>query len=96
MDAQNLVVLTGEITKIYPERKTPHGITIVSFVLEHNSIVHEAGVNCSVKCRIYCIMLDQKPTHKELIHQQVKVQGFLSQNSKAQLVVHINQLDIFE
>ncbi|HMT03365.1 MAG TPA: hypothetical protein PKD00_08690 [Burkholderiales bacterium] len=95
METKNTLELSGQIVKVYPTKKTPFGLLVMSFILEHNSIIEEAGQSRQVKCRIYCIMVDSNFKEAELNNKNVVVHGFLSQNAKMQLVLHINKLNIF-
>jgi hypothetical protein len=50
-----------------------------------------------VKCRVYCVILDAKEyLNIELLELHVVVAGFLSQNSRSQLVLHITQLEFLD
>lgn len=93
----NQVIISGEIVKVYPLKKTLSNIPVMSFVLEHRSRQVEAGFSREVKCRLYCIMIDPKKyLDISLANRLVEVKGFLSQNSKTQLVLHINHLEFLD
>jgi len=86
----NQLKLGGLITRVYPIRQTPSGVNIARFVLEHSSNQLEAGASCVIKCKMFCIWV--KPTFQlipEGVH--VEVSGFVSQNAKLQLVLHITE-----
>lgn len=95
MELRNTIELSGQIVKVYPIKQTPFGLPVISFVLEHNSIMEEAGESRQVKCRVFCIMIDKSFQETELNKKNVVVHGFLSQNAKMQLVLHVNKLNIF-
>lgn len=86
----NHIKLSGLITKVYPIRRTPSGVNVARFVLEHFSTQLEAGATCEIKCKMFCIWIE--PIH-ELIQEGnfVEVEGFMSQNAKLQLVLHVTE-----
>lgn len=86
----NQLRLGGLITKVYPIRYTPSGVAVARFVLEHFSIQLEANANCRVKCRMFCIWLDPG-TQLIQDNMEIEVSGFISQNAKLQLVLHITE-----
>ncbi len=89
----NKTILSGEVVKLYPLRQTPDGLTIASFVLEHQSMQLEAKVTRVVKCRMFCLIVDVSSTQiNQLESGFVNVEGFLSQNSKAQIVLNVTQI----
>lgn len=93
----NKLVLSGQIIKVYPKRHTLSGLPVVSFLLEHKSRQIEAGTPREVKCKVYCLMVDAKQLCGLDLHQRfIQVTGFLSQNIKLQLVLHINELEFLD
>ena len=97
MELCNETKLSGKIAKVYPVKHTLHGVPVISFVLEHLSRQIECGASREVKCRVYCVWLDGKEyLNIELLEQYISVTGFLSQNSKSQLVLHITQLEFLD
>lgn len=93
----NKIVLSGQIIKVYPERQTLSRLPVVSFLLEHKSRQIEASNPREVKCRVYCLMVDAKQLcDLDLNQKLVQVTGFLSQNIKLQLVLHINELEFLD
>lgn len=91
----NQVTLGGTITKVYPIRYTPMRVAVSSFVVEHQSRQVEAASACAVKCRVYCVMLGMNEDEvSQLVNKLVTVSGFLSQNVKQQLVLHVVNLSI--
>jgi len=91
---QNQLVITGKIVKIYPDTKTINNLVIKRFVVEHISKQTEAEFRYEVKCRIYCLMVNNQI--ELTLTDIVKLNGFLNQNAKSQLVLHIRQLDFLE
>ncbi|MCE2706514.1 MAG: primosomal replication protein N [Proteobacteria bacterium] len=97
MELCNKTSLSGKVVKIYPVKYTLHQVPVVSFVLEHVSRQIECGESREVKCRVYCVILDAKEyLNIELLELHVVVAGFLSQNSRSQLVLHITQLEFLD
>ncbi len=97
MNLSNELKLSGQIVKIYQIRKTINGLNVLTFVLEHQSIQCEVGQNRNVKCRIYCILLDaENSLAAKLDSSFVTLQGFLSQNSKLQIVFHVTQIKFLD
>jgi len=87
----NKLVVSGRITKTYPLRDTPSGVKIARFVLEHVSTQIEAGLKCEVKCKLFCVWVDPQGLEQIENGNTVHVTGFLSNNSKAELVLHITK-----
>jgi primosomal replication protein N len=88
----NNVILIGRVAKVYPLKHTLSGLPVVSFVVEHESRQLEAGMPLNVRCRVYCIALDQDYLIGDfLLNTTVEVQGFLSYNSRSQLILHVRQ-----
>jgi primosomal replication protein N len=98
MDTSNQVVISGKVVKQYPLKYTLNGIPVVSFVLMHSSYQLEAEESREVKCRLYCIIINkpQTVTSLDLDGQVIRLHGFLSQNAKAQLVLHVTQLELLD
>lgn len=91
----NSLKLSGKIVKVYPVKITPSNVQIQSFTLEHLSTQLEAGENRIVKCKVYCLYVGTNNYSTEDLHQKtVILDGFLSCNSKSQLVVHVQKLKV--
>ncbi|MCC2644621.1 MAG: single-strand binding protein/Primosomal replication protein n [Burkholderiales bacterium] len=86
----NQFKIGGLITRVYPIRHTPSGVTIARFILEHISTQLEAGALCHIKSKIFCVWIKPGP---QVIQEgfEVEVSGFISQNAKLQLVLHITE-----
>lgn len=86
----NQLKLSGLIVKHYPIRQSPSGVKIAQFVLEHLSTQLEAQIKCVVKCKMFCVWVS--PDLQMLQNcTNVEVSGFISQNAKLQLVLHITE-----
>lgn len=93
----NEIRLSGQIVKIYPTKYTIQNIPVVSFVVEHKSLQIECEQSRNVKCRIYCISLNNSNLVKmSLLDKFVNISGFLSQNAKSQLVLHIKTIEFLD
>jgi len=89
----NKTVLSGNIVKLYPLRQTPEGLQVASFVLEHSSMQNEAKIDRAVRCRMFCLIVGV--SSEQLSHLEadfISVEGFLSQNSKAQIVLNVTKI----
>ncbi len=89
----NQVTISGKIVKIYPVRETPSGTSVVTFVIQHNSRQIEAEVSREVKCRLFCILvgnIEFKISNTQ--DNLVQVTGFLSQNAKSEIVLHVKEI----
>lgn len=95
MPVINEVKLSGTITKYYPGLTTPSGRQINRFVLEHLSEQLEAGVSRIVKCRIFCVYI-QDDIVMESLNNHVNIKGFLSVNSQNKLVLHVNEIKFLD
>lgn len=91
MPCSNQLSLSGQIIKCYPLYCTPSGVSIARFVLEHKSTQIESGVECATKCKMFCVWVN--PALSGLKDgSNVIAKGFISQNAKLQLVLHITEL----
>lgn len=97
MELCNETKISGKVAKVYPIKYTIHNVPVVSFVLVHNSRQIEAGVSIEIKCRLYCVMVAANESlNLQLLDNYVSIAGFLSQNSKSQLVLHITKLEFLD
>ena len=79
--AENQLVISGQLHKVAEMRTTPAGIPIARFVLAHCSRQKEAGQMREVECRLTVVVSGKPLTSKvqELpAGSQLKVTGFLS------------------
>jgi len=79
--AENRLVITGQLHKVAEMRTTPAGILIARFVLAHRSRQEEAGQVREVECRL-TVVASGKPLAGKLQELPagcwLKVTGFLS------------------
>lgn len=89
----NKTVLSGNIVKLYPLKQTPEGLQVASFVLEHSSMQKEAKIDRTVKCRMFCLIVGVSSEQiSQLEYDSISVEGFLSQNSRAQVVLNVTKI----
>lgn len=98
MELCNQTLINGKVVKVYPLKYTVNQVAIASFLLEHLGHQIEAGSSREVRCRLYCVVVDVKePLTVDLTENcYVEVIGFLSQNAKTQLVLHVTQLKFLD
>ncbi|MFN8771276.1 MAG: hypothetical protein ACK5Z5_03860 [Neisseriaceae bacterium] len=95
--SSNEIRLVGQIVKVYPVKYTLQKIPVISFVIEHKSLQMECEQNFEAKCRMFCISLDnQALLNQDIADQLVSVNGFLSQNARSQLVLHIKKIEFLD
>lgn len=95
MEFNNEVKLSGQIVKEYETKHTIDNLPVVRFVLEHKSLAHENGHKVNINCKIYCLMLlNKNQQFKSLVDKNVFVSGYLNQNSKSQIVLHVKEIKI--
>ena len=89
----NKLVISGEVVKIYPIKQTPDGLKIASFVIEHKSMQLEAKIERAVKCRVFCLIVGVSDEQLSQLQMGfINIEGFLSQNSKAQIVLNVTKI----
>lgn len=91
MFAENEVKLSGQVVKTYPVIKTPVGVEVVRFVLEHNSKQVELNITRQVKCKIFCVYVGGS-SELDWLNSHVSIVGFLSTNAQKELVLHITKI----
>lgn len=92
----NQLQLTGEVISEPKTRKSPAGISITRFTLDHQSIQQEAGTDRKVACRIVVVTCgaDCQTWIKKGV--RIEVKGFLSYESREQmetrLIIHAQHI----
>ncbi len=91
MELCNTVVISGVVKKIYPIHYSPFGVCVHRFVLEHKSELMDNNVRRQVNLSLFCLILDVKESQIRQTTEGslVKLKGYLSQNMKAQIVMHV-------
>lgn len=94
--ARNQLVISGEILALESMRYTPAGVARVALTLSHRSQQSEANAERQVQCEVQALAFAEvaDKVAKFAIGQQVKIRGFLAQQSirSRQLIVHINDI----
>ena len=79
------MIMTGEVVSDPASRKTPGGISITRFTLQHQSVQQEAGNARKVECRIIVTASGDVFQHSISKGAQIEVQGFLSYESRQKM-----------
>lgn len=87
----NQIIITGEITKLYPLINTPNNVKVSRFVVKHVSQQEENLHTRNVSCKLFCVVIGSVLDDKWL-NAQVEIHGFLNTNAQQQLVVHVNKI----
>ncbi len=78
---ENTLVITGTLTEQPTSKKTPAGILITRFYLQHESQRSEAGQQRKVQCSLRVVVVGE-PLARQVSSfttgAQLRVQGFLS------------------
>ena len=94
--ARNQLVISGEIVVLESLRYTPAGVARVALTLSHCSQQPEANVQRQVQCEVQALAFAEMADKvaQFAVGQQVKIRGFLAQQSlrSRQLIVHINDI----
>ena len=92
----NRLILTGEVISEPKTRKSPAGITMTRFTLDHQSIQQEAGTDRKVACRIIVTACGDVLQHVITKGARIEVDGFLSYESRQQmetrLIIHAQHI----
>lgn len=97
MEYSNEVKLSGQIIKEYEVKHTASDLSVVRFVLEHNSLQAENGLLKKTKCKMFCLMLLSKNAETySLMNKNVTIFGFLNQNAKSQIVLHVKEIEFLD
>lgn len=91
MSQINQVVVTGEITKLYPLINTPNNVIVSRFVLKHVSEQEESSQKRKVLCKLFCVVIGDK-LGDDWLDAMVEIHGFLNTNAQQQVVVHVNKI----
>ena len=95
MQNLNHIILSGKVLSISPNSYTPSGVLIQRFFLEHDSQQFDSGVKRKVNCKLLCLLLNTKLSDKNIvIGSHVTIEGFISMNSKEQIVLNIQNLNV--
>lgn len=97
MEFSNEVKLSGQVIKEYELKYTANNLPVVRFVLEHHSLQTESALSKNTKCKMFCLMLlDKNAKIDSLIDKNVTILGFLNQNAKSQIVLHVKEIEFLD
>ena len=98
--SRNALVLDGVVAEIGTLRRTPAGVAVLEFRVEHESRQIEAGIERDVRCEINALMLGDVALQSQSLRpgNRVALTGFLAARSARHkgLVMHVNTIEILE
>ncbi len=93
----NKITISGKIIKNYPIKKTLNNKEVQSFILQHESMICENSTTRKVKCRLYCIFMNEDIILREdLLERNVILDGFMNQNANGNLVLYVKQIKFYK
>ncbi|QSI75867.1 MULTISPECIES: primosomal replication protein N [Niveibacterium] len=97
---RNALVLDGVIAECGVLRRTPAGMPVLEFSLEHVSRQIEAGIEREVRCEVSVLALGDAALSAQARRpgDKVTLTGFLAARSARHkgLVMHVNTIEILE
>ncbi len=97
---ENRLLLTGQVCRAPETRRTPAGIAVTRFTLEHRSPQQEAGMQREAWCRIVVVAAGETQglnVASLMEGDSVKVCGFISRadsrQGQSRLVLHAQCID---
>lgn len=100
MDADNRLILAGQVAGPVGRRETPAGIPIARFVLEHSSRQSEAEMSRQVRCRIQVVAAGEQLTQALeglAPGEAVRVTGFIARagyrSEEHRIVLHAQSIE---
>ena len=97
----NRLVLTGRVVKLSDTQRSPAGLPIARFVLDHRSLQQEAGFSREARCRLSVLAAGEQlaPAVAKLsVGVAVKVSGFISRANNRQgeyrLILHAEHIEL--
>ncbi len=98
--SRNALVLDGVIAELGVLRRTPAGVAVLEFRVEHESRQVEAGIERDVRCEINARVLGEAALPLQSLRpgNRVALTGFLAARSARHkgLVMHVNTIEILE
>ena len=95
MQQQNNTQISGKLIKLYPTQYTISRIAVHSFILDHNSEQIQITNKYNVKFKIYCMIFNQEQQFMTgLLAQHILATGFLTFDSKSQIILHVQNLQL--
>ena len=99
----NRLQLSGHVCTAVVRKTSPSGIPHCQFVLEHESMQREAGINRLAVCRIPVIISGHEHqfiTQHITVGRPLILQGFIhthqAVNGQSQLVLHAEQIELID
>lgn len=94
----NKLVLRARVLTREPLRRTPAGVTVLSFQVEHQSSQREAGQTRDVTVEMDCVAIGDQAQKLDQISpgMELELSGFLAKRSKKSrwIVFHINECEL--
>nr|WP_277753362.1 primosomal replication protein N [Rosenbergiella collisarenosi] len=99
----NRLRLSGQVCTAVVRKTSPSGIPHCQFVLEHESMQREAGINRLAVCRIPVIISGhehQLITQHITVGKQLLLEGFVhshkAKTGQSRLVLHAEQIELID
>lgn len=97
MAQANRVTVSGRLIELDALRRTPAGLPVMKFRLQHDSVQAEAGGERKVSCEIEAVAFEREATllAAAKLGGGVKVTGFLAARSRTSktVVLHATQVE---
>lgn len=95
----NEIRLGGIVLQVEAIRRTPAGLPVRAFTLEHQSELSEAGLKRRAACRIRAVAIDLPETEAALISPGVAVvvAGFIARDRterENRLILHVRRVEV--
>ncbi|MBC7204021.1 MAG: primosomal replication protein N [Pusillimonas sp.] len=91
----NHVSLQGSVIEVAPLRHTPAGVPVLEILLEHQSVVNEAGNDRQINMLVSAVALGDTALmlHNTPLGTHLQAQGFLAPSRKGstKFILHIQQ-----
>jgi primosomal replication protein N len=91
----NHVSLQGSVIEVAPLRHTPAGVPVLEILLEHQSVVNEAGNDRQINMLVSAVALGDTALmlYDTPLGTHLQAQGFLAPSRKGstKLILHIQQ-----
>ena len=100
MAQANRVTVSGTLIELDALRRTPGGVPVTKFRLQHDSTQMEAGAARKVSCEIAAVAFEREATllAAAKLGSNVKVTGFLAAKSRTSrtVVLHATEVEFKE
>jgi primosomal replication protein N len=96
----NRVTIAGRLIELDALRRTPAGVPVLKFRLQHDSVQTEAGGERKVSCEIAAVAFEREANllASAKLGSSVKVNGFLAARSRSSRtpLLHATQIEFAE